>query len=179
LKPVIDIAKKYYDGKILKLRKEKLTNISFTSFFSELICEFFALEKHLAVHRPAGALDFFRQQTEQYQKELRAAEQQLKDFSRKQGVVSIEIERDRLLLRCGMRRIERLLGDRASRGGIHHLLGLLEPFDTFIKLECGQSVVLVVSQRIEDGTLIAMICCQVEYVVKIIPQTLKYLIASD
>jgi predicted DNA binding protein len=36
LQPVIGIAKKYYAGEILKLRKEKLTNISFTSFFSEL-----------------------------------------------------------------------------------------------------------------------------------------------
>jgi len=36
LKPIIDIAKKYYDGKILKLKKEKLSNISFTSFLPEL-----------------------------------------------------------------------------------------------------------------------------------------------
>jgi predicted DNA binding protein len=36
LKQVIDIAKKYYDGKILKLQKEKLSNISFTAFLPEL-----------------------------------------------------------------------------------------------------------------------------------------------
>ncbi|MFA6073420.1 MAG: helix-turn-helix domain-containing protein [Candidatus Woesearchaeota archaeon] len=36
LLPVIDIAKKYYGGKILKLKKEKLTTISFTSFLPDL-----------------------------------------------------------------------------------------------------------------------------------------------
>jgi uncharacterized protein involved in exopolysaccharide biosynthesis len=52
------------------------------------------LEKHLAVHRPPGALGFLQQQTDQYKKGLAAAEQQLAEFSRKKGVVSIEIEKD-------------------------------------------------------------------------------------
>jgi uncharacterized protein involved in exopolysaccharide biosynthesis len=52
------------------------------------------LDKHLAVHRPPGALDFFEQQTEQYHQGLAAAEGQLADFGRNKGVVSIEIEKD-------------------------------------------------------------------------------------
>ena len=52
------------------------------------------LEKHLAVHRPAGALDFFEQQTTQYMKGLENAEQHLAQFSRDEGVVSIELEKD-------------------------------------------------------------------------------------
>ncbi len=36
LLPVIKIAEKYYDGKILKLKKEKLSNISFTAFLPNL-----------------------------------------------------------------------------------------------------------------------------------------------
>jgi len=36
LKPVIDIAKKYHQGKILKMRQEKLRNIAFTSFLPGL-----------------------------------------------------------------------------------------------------------------------------------------------
>jgi uncharacterized protein involved in exopolysaccharide biosynthesis len=52
------------------------------------------LEKHLAVHRPPGALDFLQHQTDQYKKGLAAAEKQLADFSRNKGVVSIEIEKD-------------------------------------------------------------------------------------
>ncbi len=59
------------------------------------------LEKHLAVHRPAGALDFFQQQTEQYRKGLADAEQQLAVFSRSEGVVSIDLEKDITLRRLG------------------------------------------------------------------------------
>ncbi len=52
------------------------------------------LEKHLSVHRPPGASDFFQQQTQQYQRGLAAAEKELAEFARKKGIVSIEIERD-------------------------------------------------------------------------------------
>jgi uncharacterized protein involved in exopolysaccharide biosynthesis len=55
------------------------------------------LEKHLAVHRPPGALDFFEQQTGQYQKGLASAEQQLDQFARDEGVVSIDLEKDIIL----------------------------------------------------------------------------------
>ena len=36
LKPVIDFAKKHHTAKILKLKQEKLTNISFTNILPEL-----------------------------------------------------------------------------------------------------------------------------------------------
>ena len=52
------------------------------------------LEKHLAVHRPPGALDFFSKQADQYRRELAAAEQQMAEFRRTEGVVSVEIEKD-------------------------------------------------------------------------------------
>jgi uncharacterized protein involved in exopolysaccharide biosynthesis len=52
------------------------------------------LEKHLLVHRPPGALDFFQQQAGQYHDGLASAEQQLASFSRDQGVVSIDLEKD-------------------------------------------------------------------------------------
>jgi len=55
------------------------------------------LEKHVAVHRPPGALDFLQQQTDEYRQGLAAAEKQLAAFSQKEGVVSIEIEKDIVL----------------------------------------------------------------------------------
>jgi uncharacterized protein involved in exopolysaccharide biosynthesis len=55
------------------------------------------LEKHVTVHRPAGAFDFLQQQTDQYKKGLAEAEKQLAEFSRKKDVVSIEIEKDIVL----------------------------------------------------------------------------------
>jgi uncharacterized protein involved in exopolysaccharide biosynthesis len=46
------------------------------------------MEKHLAVHRPAGTLAFFREQTKQYGEGLKAAESRLSEFSQEQGTVS-------------------------------------------------------------------------------------------
>lgn len=51
------------------------------------------LEKHLAVHRPAGAFDFFQQETEDYRKELVKAEEHLVDFSHGARTVSPELEK--------------------------------------------------------------------------------------
>jgi len=55
------------------------------------------MDKHLSVHRPPGALDFFQQQTNQYKKGLTEAEQQLAEFSRNSNVVSIDLEKDIML----------------------------------------------------------------------------------
>ncbi len=55
------------------------------------------LEKHVAVHRPAGAFDFLQQQTDQYKKGLAEAEKQLAEFSQKKDLVSIDIEKDIVL----------------------------------------------------------------------------------
>jgi uncharacterized protein involved in exopolysaccharide biosynthesis len=52
------------------------------------------LEKHLAVHRPPGALDFFQQQEEQYRKGLTAAEERLAGFDRDEGVISAPLEKE-------------------------------------------------------------------------------------
>ncbi len=46
------------------------------------------MEKHLAVHRPAGTLAFFREQTKQYAEGLKEAEARLSEFSQSQGTVS-------------------------------------------------------------------------------------------
>jgi uncharacterized protein involved in exopolysaccharide biosynthesis len=45
-------------------------------------------EKHAAVHRPAGAFDFFDQQSSHYRDQLAAAETQLSDFNGREGVVA-------------------------------------------------------------------------------------------
>ena len=51
------------------------------------------LEKHVAVHRPPGALDFFRQQAQEYERGLATAQARLISFSHDQGVVSAEVEK--------------------------------------------------------------------------------------
>jgi len=46
------------------------------------------MEKHLAAHRPAGTLAFFREQTKQYADGLKEAETRLSQFTQAQGTVS-------------------------------------------------------------------------------------------
>ena len=57
------------------------------------------LEKHLAVHRPAGAFAFFQQQTRRIGEELQNAQASLTDFTRQAGVVSARQEKEFALTR--------------------------------------------------------------------------------
>jgi len=52
------------------------------------------LEKHLALHRAPGELDFFHQQADEYRKALADAEARLARFGRDEGVVDATLEKD-------------------------------------------------------------------------------------
>jgi uncharacterized protein involved in exopolysaccharide biosynthesis len=54
----------------------------------------FYLDKHQKVHRPSGEFAFFNKETKLLREDLGAAENQLMDFTRDQGVVSPQLERD-------------------------------------------------------------------------------------
>ncbi len=51
------------------------------------------LTKHSLVHRPTGTSEFFRQQAEEYRKQLMAAQTQLVSFDHETGVVSADFEK--------------------------------------------------------------------------------------
>jgi uncharacterized protein involved in exopolysaccharide biosynthesis len=55
------------------------------------------LEKHLEVHRPEGAHEFFTEQANRLQQELRAAEERLHAFSEREQVVSASAEKESAL----------------------------------------------------------------------------------
>ena len=57
----------------------------------------FYLEKHLAVHRPAGTFDFFQQETQQYRKGLADAEARLVDSSHGTAGISAKLEKEAAL----------------------------------------------------------------------------------
>ena len=57
------------------------------------------LEKHVAVHRPPGAFDFFQQEAERYRKGLTLVETRLAAYGRDQGIVSLPLEKEILLRR--------------------------------------------------------------------------------
>jgi uncharacterized protein involved in exopolysaccharide biosynthesis len=56
-------------------------------------------ERHVALHRPPRAYEFFTTQAEQFRKELADAEGRLKEFGRQQHVVSADVERQNTLQR--------------------------------------------------------------------------------
>lgn len=55
------------------------------------------LEKHLAVRRPAGAYDFFTQQTQRYTEELDTAQRALAAFAQREQVVAATTEKEIML----------------------------------------------------------------------------------
>ena len=82
------------------LRKSNVIRVSYTSPDPNLSASVLRtladryLEKHLAVHRPSGAFDFFDQQAEQYRKNLADFELRLARYDREHGVVSGQIEKE-------------------------------------------------------------------------------------
>jgi polysaccharide biosynthesis transport protein len=78
------------------------------------------LEKHLAVHRPAGAHQFFKEQATRLQQELRTAQEQLRAFTEREHVVSASDEKAitlRLLseFEAGLEQTEASLADVTRR----------------------------------------------------------------
>lgn len=59
------------------------------------------LEKHLALQRPPGAYDFFQQQTEAYRQALERTQARLADFTRTEGVVSGQLEKEIAVRKLG------------------------------------------------------------------------------
>lgn len=52
------------------------------------------LDKHLELHRPPGAFEFFKEQADQYEKDLRSAENRLSDFQQKKDVVVLDQQKE-------------------------------------------------------------------------------------
>ena len=82
------------------LKKTNLIAVTYKSTDPQLAAQVLAtlanlyLEKHVAVHRPPGAFDFFKQEAEQYRDGLASAEARLAAFGRNNGVVSAQLEKD-------------------------------------------------------------------------------------
>jgi uncharacterized protein involved in exopolysaccharide biosynthesis len=52
------------------------------------------IEKHLAVHRPTGAFEFFQRETQKYREELSQAQQRLIEYNRSAEVVAASLQKD-------------------------------------------------------------------------------------
>ena len=88
---------------IQPLRKSNIIRVSYGSAEREAAATVLKtlatryLEKHLAVHRPSGAFDFFERETERYGGQLTLAQARLTQQNKDAGVVSVQAERDTAL----------------------------------------------------------------------------------
>jgi uncharacterized protein involved in exopolysaccharide biosynthesis len=88
------------DLKVEPLKKTKLIKVTYRSsspYQAAKVLQTLTrlyLDKHMEVHRPAGALDFFQARAEEYRKGLKNAEQQLARFDTENGVVTPELEKE-------------------------------------------------------------------------------------
>jgi uncharacterized protein involved in exopolysaccharide biosynthesis len=82
------------------LRKSNVIRVTYTSqdrLLAAAVLKTLAdryLEKHLTVHRPSGAFDFFEQEADRYRKSLAEYELRLAQYNREHKVVSGELEKE-------------------------------------------------------------------------------------
>jgi uncharacterized protein involved in exopolysaccharide biosynthesis len=88
---------------IQPLRKSSVIQVSYASRDPELSAAVLKTladryrDKHLAVHRPSGALDFFERETERYGSQLTLVHARLTEQNRREGVVSVQVEKENAL----------------------------------------------------------------------------------
>jgi len=85
---------------VKQISRTDLIDVSYDSYDPQLAYHVLAslsdayLEKHLAVHRPGGALEFFQKESDQYRKNLEDAETKLAQFGKNENVVSAQVQGD-------------------------------------------------------------------------------------
>lgn len=91
--------------KVESIKKTNLIAVSYDAANPQLAAQVlqslskFYLEKHMQVHRPAGQLHFFDQQTAESRRQLEEAQRKLLAFTKSQGVVMAAQQRDLVLQR--------------------------------------------------------------------------------
>lgn len=84
------------DLDIAPVKKSNIIEVSYNSKSAEKsaavldqLSELY-LDKHLRIHRPPGTYDFFKEQSDQFKKELHQAENNMTGFQKRMNVVSID-----------------------------------------------------------------------------------------
>jgi uncharacterized protein involved in exopolysaccharide biosynthesis len=88
------------DLSITPVRKANIITITYSSNSAALSAAVLKklgdlyLEKHLKLNHPAGASDFFKDKADEYQSQLRGAEQRLTDFQQSNNLVVLSQQKD-------------------------------------------------------------------------------------
>lgn len=91
------------DLKINPIKKANIIEVTYASsspetaaFVLKQLAELY-LDKHLQIHHPPGAYDFFKNQATSYEQELRTSENRLSNFQQQKEVVDIQQQKQLLL----------------------------------------------------------------------------------
>jgi polysaccharide chain length determinant protein (PEP-CTERM system associated) len=90
---------------ITPVRKANIITVSYSSGSPQMAAAVLRqlgdlyLEKHLQLHHPAGASDFFKDKAEQYESQLKQSEQNLTDFQQRNNLVVLGQQKDLTLVR--------------------------------------------------------------------------------
>lgn len=112
------------DLQIAPVKKSNIIEVGYTSKSPEVAAKVLQnlsdlyLEKHLRLHRPPGTYEFFKEQADQYERDLRDAEKRLTNFQQKMDVVSLQQQKELIVTR---------LTDAESR--LHDLNGTIKETD--------------------------------------------------
>ena len=88
------------DLAITPVRKANIISITYSSNSAELSASVLKklgdlyLEKHLKLHHPTGAADFFKEKADEYESQLRESEQRLTDFQQSNNLVVLNQQKD-------------------------------------------------------------------------------------
>lgn len=88
------------DLQIAPVKKANVIEVDYTSKSPEVAAEVLKqlselyLDKHIKLHSPPGTHEFFKTQADQYERDLRDAENKFSSFQKKTGVVSINQQKD-------------------------------------------------------------------------------------
>jgi uncharacterized protein involved in exopolysaccharide biosynthesis len=109
------------------------------------------LEKHVAVHRPPGAFDFFHQESEQYRKGLSDAEARLVNFSHAGTVVSAQLQKEVAL--------QKLAEFEATQGQTEASIADTQQRIAYLEQQAASIPDRIVTQvrKSDDGTLLSQL----------------------
>src|SRR5436305_2300076 len=109
------------DLAISPVRKANIISISYSSNSAELSASVLKklgelyFEKHLKLHHPAGASDFFKEKADEYESQLKAAEQWLADFEQKNNLVVLSQQKALTLQKTAEAKAKLLESEAAVR----------------------------------------------------------------
>jgi uncharacterized protein involved in exopolysaccharide biosynthesis len=89
------------------VKKASLIEITYTSESPEKAAQVLGkirdlyLEKHVKLHRPPGTFEFFKNQAEQYEKQLQDSEKEFSTFQKSMEAVSLNQQKEQTVLKVG------------------------------------------------------------------------------